>query len=146
MKMPAGTYYIGDPCYIFEDSWDKVLNSTNYLKDNELFGKPIFVDSTAYGDGYFYDNRGRAYAVDAGMIGILPIELIEVDNVVTKEYIEKSEIMHMVTFEKEFECNSNEGFFEFGDITINTAEDEDDEDDYEEEDDYDLEEDEGEEP
>ena len=61
MKMPAGTYYIGDPCYIFEKSWDKVLNETNYLQNDTLFGKPVCIDSTAYGDGLYTDNFGQDY-------------------------------------------------------------------------------------
>lgn len=122
--MPKGTYYIGDPCYLFdESSWGKVIAITNYFKEDgryDIFGKKCFVGGTKYGDGTYDDNYGREYGVDAGLIGILPIELIEIDNKQTLKSIIESDMMHIETFTEDFNCDINNGFFRFGKITIDT--------------------------
>lgn len=75
----AGTYYIGDICYISEESiYQDIYDKTNYesgfftLKNKGSF----LVASTAYGDGGFRDSFGNSYGVDAGNIGILNIQLL----------------------------------------------------------------------
>ena len=64
-KLKKGKYYVGDPCYIFGKSWDKVLNDTDYFDNGEIvkvFSKDCIVGGTAYGDGIYTDNFGREYA------------------------------------------------------------------------------------
>jgi len=119
-RMSAGTYYIGDPCYIFEESWQDALNETEFFRKDKLFGKDIFVNSTAYGDGLFYDNHGNSYPVDAGMIGILPIELINKDAKISQEDIVKQKFGTVQTFTENFTCDYEDGEFRFGHIRINT--------------------------
>lgn len=128
--MKKGFYYVGDPCYIFEKSWREVLDKTNYFEDGEhtLFGKTVFGGGTAYGDGSYKDNFGRKYAVDAGLLAIIPVSLIEIDKKLTRKEIEKDESMHIVKMENDFTCEVYYGIFRFGDIVINTK-DEDEEDD-----------------
>ncbi len=92
--LPAGTYYIGDPCYLFPNdgdeslggvSWDSFCNSFSFDTDESLFrelvpghGK-VFLASTAYGDGAYdvysmWSLIGVA-PVDAGLISIFPESL-----------------------------------------------------------------------
>lgn len=130
--LKAGTYYIGDPCYIFEESWGKVLDNTKYFKDDtaKLFDNDFFCSSTAHGDGLFEDQNGCEYPVDAGCISCLPISLIEIDNKVTEEDIKN--FGKIVTFKNDFVCQEEDGIFNIGDIIINTrgSYGEDEEDDY----------------
>lgn len=123
MTFKAGTYYIGDPCYIFNKSWDQILEQTDYFLSESvenIFGFNCLVGGTAYGDGTYFDNYGRKYWVDAGLIGILPVELLGIDKCYTKEQIETEEGMHIITFESDFKAWVSNGHFYFGDININT--------------------------
>ena len=125
--MKAGIYYIGDPCYLFDQSWQKILNETNYLEDGKhiIFRETVFCGSTAYGDGCYKDNLGRGYGVDAGLIGILPVSLLDIDKKVSQEEVKNSDYMHIVEMKEDFDCNVHEGIFRFGDIKINTRDDSD---------------------
>lgn len=128
--MKKGTYYVGDPCYIFEKSWPEVLNKTGYFSDGEhkLFGKTVFGGGTAYGDGSYRDNFGRSYAVDAGLLAIVPISLLNHDKKMTRKQVEKDDSMHIIDMKEDFTCEVNNGVFRFGNIVINTRDTEDDED------------------
>ncbi len=75
--IPAGTYWVGDPCYANDDDrrWMAYGDSSDWFQDT-----PIGTDGdawcvgigTAYGDGTYTDRQGREYPVDAGMIGVTP--------------------------------------------------------------------------
>lgn len=78
--MPAGTYYVGDLCYYFDDQvWDEVLSLTikgNDVIDGEFVlknGTRFAMYSTAYGDGSYKDQVGRSYGVDSGTIGCVQV-------------------------------------------------------------------------
>lgn len=132
-KLKKGKYYIGDPCYIFGDSWIDVLEKTNYFDNGEilkLYGKKCAAGNTAYGDGTYRDNYGREYGVDAGLIGIMPVSLLSIDKEYTISKINKEKGMHIVEFKEDFEVSINKGIFTFGDIIIDTANDSEDDDDY----------------
>lgn len=120
VRMPAGEYYVSDPCYCFNnDTWHKIGAITNWFQDEEkpVFeykGKPCLAFSTAHGDGLFTDNQGREYGVDAGMIGLIPVEVAD------KAPCEG--IGHKIGFNKPFRCTrSPEGKLRFGDIVIDTG-------------------------
>ena len=76
-------FYIGDPCYalpdwIYYDQWGKEKN----WQDGEIYvpevGVSFATGSTAYGDGYYHDDKGRrSFPVDSGTLALVPIELIE---------------------------------------------------------------------
>jgi hypothetical protein len=122
-KLKKGKYYIGDPCYIFGDSWVEVLNQTDYFNDGEIvkaFGKDCIAGGTSYGDGIYKDNHKRKYWVDAGLMGCLPISLINKDKKYTKKNIEESEGMHIIDFKEDFEVSISSGIFKFGNIIIKT--------------------------
>lgn len=131
--LEKGTYYIGDPCYVFNESWENVLHETqhfNEANDHVLInGYKVVGGSTAYGDGKYFDNTGKSYYVDAGLIAILPVALLSIDNKTSIEEVEKSDGMHIVTFENDFTAETDNGVFYFGYIVIDTkGTDEDDED------------------
>ena len=120
MKLKKGTYYVGDPCYIFDKSWDGVLDQTDFFTPDsiqEVFGEECFVVSSG-GDGCFYDNQGRKYFVDSGSIGVMPIDLIKIDNKVSLEEVITSSYMHEVEFEEDFEVFTFYGGVTFGNLTI----------------------------
>lgn len=132
-KMPAGRYYVGDLCYVMHDVWDEVCdlmfpNSYNghgeYGKFKLKDGREFAVYSTAYGDGTYYDGSGRKYWVDAGVIGCILESDIRDDN----PTIEGGNVMD---FAHDFDTWEYGGRIRFGDVSIDTAGDEYDEDDYE---------------
>lgn len=89
MEMPGGEYYIGDPCYVIDESlWSKFCTMIDDCDDGAVFefeGHQVFVCSTNYGDGTYKDQMQRQYPVDAGIIGAIPIALISPAKV---EYIQ----------------------------------------------------------
>jgi len=122
-KLKRGKYYIGDPCYIFDKSWDKILDDTDHFNDGKivtLFGKECIAGSTAHGDGVYLDNYNREYAVDAGLVGAIPVCLIFVDKCYTLKEINKNKEMHIINFKEDFEVSIEDGVFYFGHIIIDT--------------------------
>ena len=124
--LPAGKYYIGDPCYVIaEENWDAWLDA--YREgDGELTynGHEMWAHQTYFGDGSYKDQQGREYGVDAGTLAAVPFDLVE------RSF---GSLGHVIDFDKPFECSCDEGVFTFGNIVIDTyghAEDEDMHDDY----------------
>jgi hypothetical protein len=122
--LKAGKYYVGDLCYVLGDKngydWMEVLESTNYLRSKDgMFsyrGVKFFSSSTMYGDGYYPDNEGRGYGVDAGLIGCFPIAALE-----DRDGIGDG---HVVTFEKDFDClicDESDGVIQIGRLAIQTG-------------------------
>lgn len=141
--MKAGTYYIGDPCYVLDEQngfdWMEVLEDTNYFglfaskrnqvenkynpkhlqhgefvivnKDSQKF--EVCASTTAYGDGMYTDKTGNKYPVDAGMLGAVPIEAIDVTKVGASG--------HIVTFTRDWNISYDDGIITFGDkVEIDT--------------------------
>jgi hypothetical protein len=127
-KFKAGKYYIGDLCYIFGESWSDISGRCDdcaFLFDK----KQVFIAGTAYGDGAYKDNHDREYFVDSGTIGIVPVSLLKKDGKHTEKSVNASEGMHIVKFDNDFDVSAYNGVFEFGDLRIDTENDEQDEDD-----------------
>ena len=126
-KLPAGTYFIGDPCYAIEyEKWDDYLmhlwDAGKGIFDFEEFTVCAF--DTKHGDGCYSDNNDCSFSVDAGLIGATPISLC-----VKYGKEELSRLGHIVDFDADFIVYSDmadEGKIVFGDIIIKTDEDEDD--------------------
>ena len=120
--MKKGTYYIGDPCFVFGKSWDKVLEEYWQHEGEEfkLLGKLAFIDGTDGGVGFCYDQDGVEYPVDAGLIGCLPASLLKIDNVVSKKEILEKKFGRIVKFDQDFACDSTAHNFTFGHIKIVT--------------------------
>jgi hypothetical protein len=119
--LKAGKYYVGDPCYVFDNSWSEVLEQTDYFDDEEakLFDKEIFAHGTAWGDGSYKGSDGISYCVDAGLIGCIPYELTQKDSKRTDEQI--NELVRIVEFAEDFLCKYIDGTFYIGNITIKTG-------------------------
>jgi hypothetical protein len=132
MFMPAGEYWIGDPCYIFpdkgpmEDKWDELLDEVDFSKTSygELDdGKiKVWAAPTAHGSGVYLTSNNKMIYVDnglngAGLIGIVPLKTIE--------YLNRTDIILdklglFIEFKWSFEVMSKNGFFRFGNIAIDT--------------------------
>lgn len=122
--VPAGKYVIGDPCYtVPDDDWIKLLESCEY------FNRPVGISGgyevlafpTAYGDGVYRDQRGNVYPVDAGLIGLVPVEYAQIDE-------DRFYPTQFVEFKTLTACRRDEdGTLVFGDVTIKTGDDANDE-------------------
>ena len=133
--LAAGTYYIGDPCYVFADRWGDFLDSVQSpLADRfvglagivpdghlpadsieDLFRAAVF--STAHGDGFYRSSHGAVYPVDAGMLGAVPVDMPDGSP-------EPGEVT-VETFDEDFVCSadSRTGTIRFGHIVIDTRHD-----------------------
>lgn len=121
VNFKAGKYYVGDLCYVINDkNWDKIGEETDWFQNGDSFefkGEVVFVSSTAYGDGTYYDNKGKHYHVDAGLIGVIPFNIIDEN--------ENGDGGQIIDFEKDFTAFEDDGMFFIDDIRIDTKGDED---------------------
>ena len=125
MLMPAGTYYVGDLCYVMHNEWDEFCDLTTdgmrcldgvfQLAD----GRQFATFSTKYGDGEYYDQLGNSYPVDAGLIGC-----IRVEDLTEEVRVGTGKICH---FNSDFPVGSQNGLITIGDLVIDTAEEYDEE-------------------
>ena len=75
-------FFIGDICYVLDDKvYDGVWGNLHDYMDG-IFEVPgtdtcFAVAAAADGDGEYYDEEGNNYPVDAGVIGVVPLELVE---------------------------------------------------------------------
>lgn len=75
-----GVYFIGDICYALKDELYRKIWGKKHNYDDGTFsiGADKFsVAATADGDGCYLGSDGREYGVDAGVIGIVPMNLWE---------------------------------------------------------------------
>ena len=129
LRMPAGDYFVGDPCYAFahdeEEAWYEFLSEVKEAKKEDRLprfrGWLCFAGSTAYGDGGFgvtggEDNKELGNcSVDSGMIGCLPGALV--DSFGAQGYGE----MVFVRMENDFDAEVEGGRFSIGGVEIDTA-------------------------
>ena len=112
--LPAGKYYIGDPCYVVPDEhWTDGDDFCDQLFSNNspeapanimILGHPIQAQNTAHGDGVYDDNIGNSYPVDAGLIGAVPVDLNEnCDGMLNT----------IIDFEEDFQVIYNDGDIDF---------------------------------
>lgn len=137
MIIPAGKYFLGDPCYPCpndtegSDYWSDLLANADFFEDNEEGyypdGTRVVAFSTKYGDGTYRDQFYNAYAVDAGLIGLTPYAFLEKFDMV--EYATR--LGKIVEFEKDVMAYEDDGVLHFGEYTINTNDDGTDYEDYE---------------
>lgn len=132
--MPAGNYYVGDLCYVLHDEWDEVCALTikgNSCLDGEFNlkdGRRFATYGTKWGDGQYRDNHGKKYSVDAGLIGC--ILLNDVDLLNDNNFLHGGQV---IEFPRDFHTAGGrgesdwDGVIRFGSITINTNPDDDEE-------------------
>lgn len=122
MTMPAGTYYIGDLCYVIAE-WDEFCDIT--IKGEECLdgefemsdGRRFATYGTAYGDGVYEDESGKEYSVDAGLIGCILVG--DISKKIYGEMIDGN-LGHFHTFETPFQTFSEDGKIYFGNVVIDT--------------------------
>jgi hypothetical protein len=121
VEVPAGKYILGDPCYAVPDSdWDFLLQSCNYFASpigyirDGLQEFPVVAFSTRWGDGCYKGTDGNLYPVDAGLIGLVPAEVVDMEAL-------RSDLHTVVTFTTAVKCSTDgNGKLRFGHITIDT--------------------------
>lgn len=139
--MPAGTYYVGDLCYVMtNEEWDEFCSLTtkgNQCIDGEFNmpdGRRFATYGTAWGDGLYRDQHGNKYSVDAGLIGCIRIEDIRAE-----KYLDIEELGAIHKFQTDFVTSGGRGnrdwngVIRIGRINIETDPDGDD---YDDNDDY----------
>ena len=133
-NLKSGKYYIGDPCYLFDKEWNNIcdfminghMNQGEYISPKGYF---VIYGSTAYGDGVYIDNNHGEYAVDSGVLGIVPFDAIFIDNIL--DLNSDFDMYSIVEFKEPFIVHvDGNGFFNFGDIFIDTKDIYDQEEDY----------------
>lgn len=118
--MKAGTYYIGDLCYVMHPEWDEFCSLT--INDNKVLdgefnlkdGRRFATFTTKWGDGTYKDEQGRKYGVDAGLIGCINVKDI------TPSELENLKDGHVVEFVQDFSTFSAGGVIRIGSICIDT--------------------------
>ena len=110
--IPAGEYYLGDPCYAFTyTTWLNLLRENNNLEDGEakIKGLKIVAFSTIEGDGK-YDSCMGDILVDSGLIGLVPQSLAD----------KTVQHMYRVEFKTKTRCEKINGKLIFGKYIIET--------------------------
>lgn len=119
--MKAGKYYVGDLCYVLHDRWDefcaltinghRVLDGEFNLADGTRFA----TYTTRWGDGNYFDEEGKSYDVDAGLIGCVALEDINFDD--PSNSVAGGRV---VEFANDFTTFSSGGVISFGGVSIDT--------------------------
>lgn len=126
IMMKAGTYYVGDLCYVMKDRWDEFCTIT-IVENDCLEGEFQLLDgikfasySTLHGDGLYRDKEGRQYPVDAGLIGCIRVEDIPLS--FWQENRGDVSCGNVIEFPHDFSTESFQGRMHFGHVYIDTAE------------------------
>ena len=132
MMLPAGKYYVGDLCYVMHKEWDEVCglffkdrddHGCNEGEFNLKDGRRFASFNTKYGDGGYWDQFGNEYGVDAGLIGCIALDDIDLtsgDNFTSGGQI--------IEFKNDFSVSGSQGLsrqdwdgvIRIGHIVINT--------------------------
>jgi hypothetical protein len=111
----AGFYFIGDPDFVIRE-WDSFLRHIDPHRDESLFDfrkRVVAVGHTARGEGIY-----NGISIHSGMLAIVPAELIG------KVGFDR-EAGLFIGFEEDFRVTIVDGLFVFGDIEIDTREEDD---------------------
>lgn len=131
-RMDEGTYYIGDLCYVLNDTqWSEVCDlmhpygnespNRNKSVHGKFFlsdGTVISIYGTAYGDGRYVDRKDQEYWVDSGTIGCVSTKHLP------RKFKKKTPNAgsHLHTFHYTFDTHYEDGVITFGHVQINTSE------------------------
>ena len=136
--LPKGKYIVGDLCYLFNDKdWDNFCELLD--KEGELLecmGVPMWWSYTYSGDGEYDIIRGAngevlsntpRFMVDAGLIGIISVDILEklgyvnMENIVDKD--DSLGGLNIYDIYKDFNPTCVEGTFDINGLIILTKED-----------------------
>jgi hypothetical protein len=81
--LELGKYYLGDPSYVLSEKiYIGILENIYQFKNGKLNinGIYITIHNTHFGDGVFIDTKNRKYNIQSGLLGLIPLELIEDTN------------------------------------------------------------------
>lgn len=140
--LKAGFYFIGDPCYAFNKSWDKFLEAKEERKDNQLFNELPFFATYLSQDLSQADNWGNDYPVDSLTIGCIPVAMLLIDKAITIKEVniamtdEHEFFGQIVEFKKPFSCSNEGTYIRIGHFEIGRVEVEDCDEEYCEEEGY----------
>lgn len=75
VTLDAGTYVLGDPCYVVTgENWNHFCDKLRNRGITVANAGHLVAGHTALGDGIFYgDQTGHKYGVDAGLIGAVRV-------------------------------------------------------------------------
>ncbi len=118
--LPAGRYFVGDPCYAIPDEkWMDFLEAGTFAGNAMIAFKGGFAGcvNTEYGDGTYegYGKYTGPFPVDAGLLGAVSENLIEGD------VEELKNLGMMVEFEAPFEIHREGTVVMVGHIAIETG-------------------------
>ena len=122
--MIKGEYYVGDLCYVLHDEWDEVCSllfagrddhGCNQGEFNLKDGRRFAIYTTKYGDGNYFDQNGKSYDVDAGSIGCILMQDIDLGH--PDNFIAGGQ---QVTFDQDFYTGEQDGKIMIGFISIDT--------------------------
>ena len=127
--MKAGTYYVGDLCYVMNDEeWREVCDLTtsgNECLEGEFQladGRRFAMYGTKFGDGTYRDfERLYEFSVDSGTIGCILLSDIKAN-----KYDDIEQLGAVITFQSDFVTGGGnnekdwEGVIQFGRIGIET--------------------------
>lgn len=120
VEVPAGSYYLGDPCSALGDaSWKQVGKTSNYFYNAPVAtinGQRVLGFHTEHGDGLYFDNFGHSFDVDTGLIGLVPEGLIDKHSA----YRRMPRIGTIVKFDEPTVCSTDRGVMAFGRYQIDT--------------------------
>ena len=133
---PAGKYYVGDLCYVMHDEWDEVCGL--FFKDREdqgcnegVFtlkdGRRFASFNTKFGDGCYFDQYGNEYGVDAGLIGCIAMNDIDLNadgNFTSGGQIIQFDLDFTVSGSQGLSRRDWDGVINIGHIVIKTEEEE----------------------
>ena len=112
---PAGQYYVGDICYALSSTVYELIWGDEHKYEEGTFEatykdttNSFTVGYTKFGDGVYVDNiKDLEFIVDAGNIGIVPLELCNPKNI-KNNCIQGGHIIDSLT---EVEFSAFEGIF-----------------------------------
>ena len=119
--MKAGTYYVGDLCYVMHEDWDEVcaltINGNRAIggEFNLKDGRRFAIYNTMYGDGTYHDQYNNEYWVDSGSIGC--ILLSDIDLNAEGNNIDGGSV---IGIEIDFYTGEQDGKIMFHKVSINT--------------------------
>ena len=116
---------ITDPCYVLTDEqYETVIDRDPYHPEvdvDESFS--VIVYNTWNGDGTFTDQNGKEYIVDSGQLCVLPLECVYHDP--ERPWLVDCGQVHDDSdwVNGWYETSEEDGYLTFGDVTIQTGPD-----------------------